>query len=136
MRKLTISHLFADIQHDANAGTWSVRDRYQGSRLFFIMVWLQGTVLNRNDTVFDLADDSGVLRILIGPDVTYGGPPLEVGGYIQVIGEIIGDSGVKSEDGVKVKAKKVTVISDTTHLKAMWPLEVEEMSLKFCTKVA
>lgn len=132
VRKMCISQLFSDLQSDATTGAWSVRDRHRRCRLFFVMVWLQGTVLNRSETGFDLADDSGVVRIRLGSNVTFGGPPLEIGCYAQVVGEIIDDSSLKEEDEAKVKAKKVTVLSGNPHLKAMWSLEVEEMSLKFC----
>ena len=107
-------------------GEWVVGlEGGRGAVLALHMVWLQGVVqgLDRDRGSLELEEDGVRVKVVGLSGVPGAGEGVEVGNYVQVIGQVQGLEGGQ----VKVEAKVVRDLTSCKVARQLWPLEVREL---------
>lgn len=95
------------------------------------MVWVQGTIIDDGNAELTVQDSTGQAKV-VNTNASPGGVNwVKKGLYIQVLGQILG----VFEGKAHIKCTKMVDMSDNSHSKQMWDLEVSELQNVLCGKV-
>lgn len=117
--KVTLGQLLGGKWDNAN---WQVA-LDSNNALPCCMVWIQGTIIDDRNEELMIQDSTGQAKVVNITASPGGVSWVNKGKYVQVLGQILG----VIEGKAHIKCTKIVDMSDNSHAKQMWDLEVSEL---------